>query len=53
MMSEPIRINTINDAAALSHEIYLSYIAAGFSEEQAFRLMMALMVAGVRNNNAE
>jgi hypothetical protein len=38
--------------AAATHELFLSYLAAGFSEEQAIRLIAA-MAAEYRRNGGE
>ena len=40
---EPILPQTINDMAVIHHELYLSYLKAGFSEGQALVLLVALM----------
>ncbi len=37
----PLTAENLNDVAALHHEIYLSYVKAGFSEEQALELLKA------------
>lgn len=35
-------------AAAQVHELYTSYLGAGFTEEQALRLVIAIMTAGIK-----
>jgi len=50
---EQLRI--MMEGAEALHDLYLSYVAAGFSEEQAMRLLLGLMTAnmGHRNENRE
>lgn len=40
-------ITQLAAAAAQVHELYVSYIQAGFSEGQAFELIKAILAAGV------
>ncbi len=38
-MAESLSAENLNDVAILHHEVYLSYVKAGFSEEQALELL--------------
>jgi hypothetical protein len=40
-------ITQLASAAAQLHELYLSYLAAGFTEAQAFDLVKTILTAGV------
>lgn len=41
--------DTINDSAIGMHETYLSFLNAGFTEEQAFRIVLETIRAAVEN----
>lgn len=48
-MPEPASpITQLAAGAAQLHEVYLAYRNAGFTEQQAFDLVRALLVAGVQ-----
>lgn len=36
-------MTTLNEAAAAAHELYLSYVEAGFTEEQALTIVVGLL----------
>jgi hypothetical protein len=40
-------ITLLAAAAAQLHELYVSYVAAGFTEAQAFDLVKTLLAAGI------
>lgn len=40
-MSDPIEIPNMNAAAAFHHEMFVSYVKAGFTETQALELIKA------------
>lgn len=44
----PDDITPLAEGAAQLHELYLSYVAAGFTEEQALRLVMAFLSAAAQ-----
>jgi hypothetical protein len=47
-MPEPTDPMTVLSAAATQiHELYQSYVDAGFTEQQALELIKAILVAGV------
>lgn len=41
---------SLDEAASVHHEMYLSWVRAGFSEEQAFVLLLHWMEAVARND---
>jgi hypothetical protein len=42
-------VNTLDESAAALHEMYLSYLRAGFAEDQAMRLIIAVVTNVSRN----
>lgn len=43
--------NGLMTAAVSLHELYTSYKVAGFSRDQAFKLVVTVLAEGVRGNN--
>ena len=39
-MNPDYLINTMDEAAAGTHEMFMSYVRAGFTEDQALKLVM-------------
>lgn len=43
-------ITNLAAGAAQLHELYTSYTGAGFTEDQALQLIIAILTAGMRGN---
>jgi len=43
-----MEIQTLNELGVVLHELFLSYVAAGFTEDQALRLLGAWMANSQR-----
>ena len=51
MNEQPNYLADMRSAAVGLHELYTSYIAAGFTQKQAFELAKAAMAAAVHAQN--
>jgi len=52
---DPRVIMTLDESSVAMHEMYLSYLRAGFTEEQAMRIIIAIVtnVAANASNGGE
>lgn len=48
-----MEINTLDEAAAAMHEMYVSYLRAGFSKTQAFQLVLKWAEIAYTQSNGE
>lgn len=48
MPADPVGV--LAEGAAAQHELFLAYVGAGFTEEQAFRLILAIVTASIRGS---
>lgn len=44
-----MHMNTMLDLAIAQHEMYQSYIKAGFTQEQALDIIVAIITEGIAN----
>lgn len=40
---------TLNESAIAAHELYLSFVSAGFTEDQALEMVTDIIIAGAEN----
>lgn len=43
-MNQRPMVSTIDEAAVIMHELFVSHVRAGFNEEQALRIVIAWML---------
>lgn len=50
--SDPLLVNTLDEAAVACHEMFMAYVRAGFNEDQALRLVIAWVTKTAGGSNA-
>ena len=52
-MNEEFNIQTMASLAIVQHEVFSSYVKAGFTEEQAMQLLLSMIQQGKTENQPE